>query len=96
MPNSSRSTEQGTDQGTDRGTEQNTVLQAVRRTQLPALLACLVSLPWVASLFVLYMLESRGLWQPQTAFRAVASVALLAIGMAGSFLLHSILARRVK
>ena len=95
MPNSGRSTEQGTDQGTDRGTEKNTVLKAVRRTLRQTLRACLLSLPWVASLFVLYILETRGLWQPQTAFRAVASVALLAIGMTGSFLLHTVLARRV-
>lgn len=45
--------------------------------------------PWVISLYVLYWLEYGEIWTTETAHRGKASVAILAMGMALSFLVQS-------
>ena len=56
---------------------------------------CVLALaPWVISMYVFYWLESSGIWTSETPHRGKLSVALLAIGMLASFLLHSYLSER--
>ena len=50
--------------------------------------------PWVVSMYVLYWLEYGEIWTTETAHRGKISVSILAIGMASSFLVHSLIARR--
>jgi len=50
--------------------------------------------PWVVSMYVLYWLQYGEIWTTETAHRGKISVAILAIGMASSFLVHSLIARR--
>lgn len=57
--------------------------------------ALLSSVPWLCALFVLYQLETQELWQPETPFRALASVLILALGLAGSFLINTVLHKRL-
>ena len=45
--------------------------------------------PWVVSMFILYWLEYGEIWTQETAHRGKISVAILAVGMALSFLVHS-------
>jgi hypothetical protein len=52
------------------------------------------SAPWVASMYAFFWLHDRGVWNPQTPHRGKLSVALLAAGMLGSFLLHSYIEKR--
>ena len=67
-------------------------LSAARRL----LLAGFAMLPWLAALFLLYLLESRAFWQAEEPLRAPISVTVLATGMALSFLLHSRLHRGLR
>jgi hypothetical protein len=53
-------------------------------------------IPWCVSLYVLYRLEHDGIWTPQMPLRAVLSAGILALGLAGSFLLHSFLKQRAR
>ena len=50
--------------------------------------------PWVISMYLLYWLEYGDIWTTDTAHRGKISVAILAIGMASSFLVHSLIAKR--
>jgi hypothetical protein len=50
--------------------------------------------PWVVSMYVLYWLEYGEIWTTETAHRGKISVAILAIGMSSSFLVHSLIAKR--
>ena len=45
--------------------------------------------PWLISLYGLYWLEYGEVWTTDTAHRGKISVAILAIGMGLSFLVHS-------
>ena len=49
--------------------------------------------PWLISMYVLYWLQYGEIWTTETAHRGKISVAILALGMGLSFLLHSRLAR---
>ena len=49
--------------------------------------------PWLISMYVLYWLQYGEIWTTETAHRGKISVAILALGMGGSVLLHSRLAR---
>lgn len=55
------------------------------------LMKVLVSIPWLLSLYMLYHFETAGVWEPETPYRALLSVAALAAGLALSFLLHKLL-----
>lgn len=46
-------------------------------------------LPWTASMYLFYWLESSGTWTSATPHRGKLSVVLLAGGMLVSFLLYS-------
>ena len=50
--------------------------------------------PWVISAYVLYWLEYGEIWTTETAHRGKISGAILAVGMALSFLVHSHFAKR--
>jgi hypothetical protein len=50
--------------------------------------------PWLISMYVLYWLEYGEIWTTETAHRGKISVAILAIGMGLSFLVHSHFAKR--
>lgn len=54
----------------------------------------LALLPWGVSLYVLYRLEHDGAWSPETSMRELMSAGILALGLLGSFLLHSWMKRR--
>lgn len=56
-------------------------------------LGAVALLPWVGALYLLYLLESRAIWQAAQPWRAVAAVMILAAGMALSFALHNRLRR---
>jgi hypothetical protein len=45
--------------------------------------------PWVMSMYALYWLQYGEIWTTETAHRGKISVAILATGMALSFLIHS-------
>ena len=45
--------------------------------------------PWLISMYVLYWLEYGEVWTTETAHRGKISVAILAVGMGMSFLVHS-------
>jgi hypothetical protein len=45
--------------------------------------------PWLISMYVLYYLEYGEIWTTETAHRGKISVAILAVGMGLSFLVHS-------
>jgi len=57
-------------------------------------LGALALLPWLGALYLLYVLESRGVWQAAQPWRAVTALLILAAGMALSFAFHSLLRRR--
>jgi len=50
--------------------------------------------PWVISMYLFYWLDSSDTWTSETAHRGKISVAILAVGMILSFLVHSYLSRR--
>lgn len=50
--------------------------------------------PWVIAIYVFYWLYSNGIWTSDTPHRGKMSVALLASGMALSFLVQSRIAKR--
>ena len=50
--------------------------------------------PWVIAMYVLYWLDSSGIWTSETAHRGKLSVAILVAGMGVSFLVHSHFTRR--
>ncbi len=45
--------------------------------------------PWVISMYLLYWLEYGEIWTNETAHRGKVTVAIVAVGMALSFLVHS-------
>ena len=50
--------------------------------------------PWLISMYTLYWLEYGEIWTSETAHRGKISVAILAVGMGLSFLVHSRFAER--
>ena len=59
-----------------------------------ALKIAIVFTPWLISMYVLYWLEYGEIWTTETAHRGKISVAILAVGMGLSFLVHSRFSRR--
>ena len=45
--------------------------------------------PWLISMYVLYWLEYGEVWTTETAHRGKITMAILAVGMGLSFLVHS-------
>jgi len=54
-----------------------------------ALEVALVLTPWVVSMYTLYWLQYGEIWTTATPHRSKISVAILAVGMGLSFLVHS-------
>ena len=54
-----------------------------------ALKVALAFTPWLISMYTLYWLEYGEIWTSETAHRGKISVAILAVGMGLSFLVHS-------
>jgi hypothetical protein len=52
--------------------------------------------PWLMSMYVLYWLQYGEIWTTETAHRGKISVAILALGMGLSLLVHSRFARPVQ
>jgi len=50
--------------------------------------------PWLISTYILYWLEYGDIWTTDTAHRGKTTVAILAVGMGLSLLVHSRLTRR--
>ena len=59
-----------------------------------ALKVVLAFTPWLISMYTLYWLEYGEIWTSETAHRGKISVAILAVGMGLSFLVHSRFAER--
>ncbi len=59
-----------------------------------ALKVALAFTPWLISMYTLYWLEYGEIWTSETAHRGKISVAILAVGMGLSFLVHSRFAER--
>jgi hypothetical protein len=56
---------------------------------LNAIKAAFAFIPWLISMYLLYWLEYGEVWTTETAHRGKISVAILAVGMSLSFLVHS-------
>ena len=52
--------------------------------------------PWVISMYTLFWLEHGEIWTTETAHRGKTTIAILAVGMVGSFLVHSYFAKRAQ
>ncbi len=59
-----------------------------------ALKVAIAFTPWLISMYTLYWLEYGEIWTSETAHRGKISVAILAVGMGLSFLIHSRFAKR--
>ena len=59
-----------------------------------ALKVALAFTPWLISMYTLYWLEYGEIWTSETAHRGKISVAILAVGMGLSYLVHSRFAKR--
>jgi len=53
-------------------------------------------LPWIISLYTLYLMDSNGTWTSETAHRGKMSVGIIATGMTLSFLIHSYFSKIMK
>lgn len=56
---------------------------------LVALRLAIAALPWLLSMYTFFWLDRSGTWTSETPHRGKMSVALLAAGMAISFLVYS-------
>lgn len=54
------------------------------------------ALPAVAAIYLLYWLEQSGTWVPQTPHRDKITVAVLVVGMLGSFFVQSYFLKAAK
>jgi len=70
------------------------MLNALKIKTRHALEVAIAFTPWVVSTYVLYSLEYGEVWTTETPHRGKISVAILAVGMALSFLVHSNFAKR--
>jgi len=59
-----------------------------------ALKVAMAFTPWLMSTYVLYWLQTGNIWTIETAHRGKISVAILALGMGLSFLVHSYFGKR--
>ena len=70
------------------------MLNSLKTKTRHALEVAIAFTPWVISTYVLYSLEYDEIWTTATPHRGKISVAILAVGMALSFLVHSHFAKR--
>ena len=69
---------------------------SIRTKTLKALKVAVAVTPWLLSMYVFYYLDSSGTWSSETPHRGKISVAILAAGMALSFIIYSLLAGRAR
>jgi hypothetical protein len=69
---------------------------SLKKKALKALEVTIAFMPWLISMYILYWLEYGEVWTTETAHRGKISVAILAVGMGLSFLVHSHFAKREK
>jgi hypothetical protein len=69
---------------------------SLKKKALKALEVIIAFMPWLISMYILYWLEYGEVWTTETAHRGKISVAILAVGMGLSFLVHSHFAKREK
>jgi hypothetical protein len=62
---------------------------SLKKKALKALEVIIAFMPWLISMYILYWLEYGEVWTTETAHRGKISVAILAVGMGLSFLVHS-------
>ena len=72
------------------------MLESLRIQTRSALDVALAFTPWLISMYVLYWLEYGEIWTRETAHRGKIAVAILAVGMGLSFLVHSRLSQRAQ
>ena len=65
------------------------MLKSLKIQMRHALKVVIAFTPWLISMYVLYWLEYGEIWTQATPHRGKISVAILAVGMALSFLVHS-------
>ena len=61
---------------------------------LSSLRIAIALVPWLASMYVFYWLDSSGTWTSETPHRGKLSIVLLSAGMGLSFYAYSFLERR--
>lgn len=67
---------------------------SLKSRTLHALKVAVAFTPWLISMYIFYWLDHSETWTGETPHRGKISVAILAIGMLLSFLVHSHFARR--
>jgi hypothetical protein len=70
------------------------MLDSLKIRMRHALKVAIAITPWLISMYVYYWLDYSETWTSETAHRGKISVAILAVGMGLSFLIHSHFARR--
>jgi hypothetical protein len=70
------------------------MLDSLKIRMRHALKVAIAFTPWLISMYVYYWLDYSETWTSETAHRGKISVAILAVGMGLSFLIHSHFARR--
>ena len=65
------------------------MLKSLKNQTRRALKVVIAFTPWLISMYVLYWLGYGEIWSNETAHRGKISVAILAVGMGLSFLVHS-------
>jgi hypothetical protein len=70
------------------------MLNSLKIRMRHALKVAIACTPWLISMYVYYWLDYSETWTSETAHRGKISVAILAVGMGLSFLVHSHFARR--
>ena len=61
----------------------------LKKTARNSIKTAVALLPWIVAMYVFYWLDSSGTWTSDTPHRGKFSVAILAAGMALSFLVKS-------
>jgi len=70
------------------------MLSSLKTRLRHALQIAIAFTPWLISMYLYYWLDYSETWTSETAHRGKISVAILAVGMGLSFLIHSYFSRR--
>jgi hypothetical protein len=70
------------------------MLNSLKIRMRHALKVAIAFTPWLISMYVYFWLDYSETWTSETAHRGKISVAILAVGMGLSFLVHSHFAKR--
>lgn len=72
------------------------MLETLKNQLRPVLRVALASTPWLASMYFLYWLGKTQAWVPETPHRDKVTIAVVAAGMAASFVVHCYFTKRAK